>query len=116
MATNVSEKDRTLRSLDTYVNDLDLVEFKHLLRQIRSGRVAQVDDDTGVFMRESFTVHGPTSAFIIDNPTPEEKKLLYAYAGYRQALARVHQWVLANLGYSGGMPSEVPNQSEGADA
>lgn len=135
MATNVSEKDRTLRLLDEYINDLDLVEYRHVLRWVREGRDAHInirsgtsmddliiqrelkfDSDTGEFRRESLTVHGPEAGFTINDPTPEESARLYLYAGYRHALARVHRWVLENLGYSGDMPTEVPNQSEGADA
>ncbi|MDE5641597.1 MAG: hypothetical protein K2I40_07960 [Bifidobacterium castoris] len=141
MATNVSEKSRILRYCDEYVNDLDLVEFKHIMRKIKSMRRGRrnAPSDVRLFPRvdglvverisrtgyaieggeirhESLRVNGPDGSFTIDDPTPEEVELLYTYAGYRRALVRVHRWAMANLGYSGGMPSEVPNQSEGADA
>lgn len=59
---------------------------------------------------------GPEDAFDIIYPSKDEEAAAWCYVGYRRALAKIHQWIVANLGYSGDMPSEVPNQSEGADA
>ncbi|MEF2736301.1 MAG: hypothetical protein U0N15_03630 [Bifidobacterium choerinum] len=64
----------------------------------------------------SITVSGPIYSLEISLPSHDDEITLHHYAGYRSALARVHNWIMANLGYSGDMPTEVPNQSEGAGA
>lgn len=46
--------------------------------------------------------------------TPVSNNDMYA-SGYNQALKNVAAYCRKRLGYSGVMPLEVPNQSEGAD-
>lgn len=137
MATNVTEKDRALTALDDYINALDDAKYLQVYEQLRRSRghvsasavggehhpdcgnqvirrqsLTVVDEDGGETCYGSLTVYGPYSSFTVGVPSVSELELLYSYAGYRYALAKVHAWITEHMGYSGGMPSEVPNQSE----
>lgn len=137
MATNVTEKDRALNALDDYINALDDAKYLQVYEQLRrsrehvsastdsgehhpdygnpvikQSRLTVVDDDGSETCYGSLTVYGPSSSFTVGVPSVSELELLYSYAGYRYALAKVHAWITEHKGYSGGMPSEVPNQSE----
>lgn len=110
--------DKVVRLEDTGFHVTDLADDGEMSSSVLTGIVYDklaLNGDVESQLN-SITVSGPMDSFEIILPSHDDEIALHRYAGYRSALARVHNWIMANLGYSGDMPSEVPNQSEGADA